>query len=148
MTLKYGTLTIIAAACIAFLISCSNSNNPVTGEGNETGEESGTQLALDATYDTVRLGVRLVISYNASNSMFEGTIENTTDATIDQVRVEIHLSNGVELGPTPNVSLAAGEKKSVTLDATGQDFTGWSPHAEVGSGGDSSGGEHGGGAHN
>ena len=145
MTLKSGIFTIIA--CIVFMMSCSRSNNPVVNEGGEAGEESGTQLALDETYDHVRLGVRLVISYNAANSMFEGTIENTTNATIDQVRVEIHLSNGVELGPTPNVSLAAGEKKDVTLDATGQTFTGWSPHAEVGSGGDT-GGEHGGGAHN
>ena len=144
MTLKSGVLTIIAVACIVFMMSCSSSSNPATGEG---GEESGTQLALDETYDTVRLGVRLVISYNAANSMFEGTIENTTNATIDQVRVEIHLSNGVELGPTPNVSLAAGEKQSVTLDASGQNFTGWSPHAEVGSGGDA-GGEHSGGTHN
>lgn len=148
MTLKSGSLTIIAVACMVFMISCSRSSGPITGEGSEGGEESGTQLALDETYDTVRLGVRLVISYNAANSMFEGTIENTTDATIDQVRVEIHLSNGVELGPTPNVSLAAGENKPVTLDATGQSFTGWSPHAEVGSGGDSTGGEHAGGAHN
>ncbi|MYF99344.1 hypothetical protein F4212_09460 [Candidatus Poribacteria bacterium] len=134
MTFKSGVITIITVTCIVFMMSCSRSNSPITGEGNEGGEESGTQLALDETYDTVRLGVRLVISYNAADSMFEGTIENTTDATIDQVRVEIHLSNGVELRPTPNVSLASGEKKSVTLDATVQNFTGWSLHAEVGSG--------------
>ena len=92
--------------------------------------------------------MRLILNYNAQNNTFEGTIENTTDQTIDAVRVEIHLSNGTELGPTPNVDLTPGEKKSVELLATTQSFTGWTPHAEVGSGGDSTGGEHAGGTDN
>ena len=99
----------------------------------DSGEESGTTFAPDEIFDEVRNGVRLVISYDAAANAFSGTIENTTDASIQQVRVEVHLSNGVELGPTPTVSLAPGETREVRLDATGQDFEGWSAHAETGS---------------
>ncbi len=99
----------------------------------DSGEESGTTFAPDEIFDEVRNGVRLVISYDAAANAFSGTIENTTDASIQQVRVEVHLSNGVELGPTPTVSLAPGATREVQLDATGQDFEGWSAHAETGS---------------
>ncbi len=99
----------------------------------DSGEESGTTFALDEIFDEVRNGVRLVISYDAAANAFSGTIENTTDASIQQVRVEVHLSNGVELGPTPTVSLTPGETRAVRLDATDQDFEGWSAHAETGS---------------
>ena len=110
------------------------------------GEESGTMLALDEGYDSVRNGIRLVMSWDAAANAFSGSIENTSDADIQQVRVEVHLSNSVELGPTPTVSLAPGETRAVRLDASGQDFEGWSAHAETGSG-EHSGegeGEHGG----
>ena len=99
----------------------------------DSGEESGTTFALDEIFDKVRNGVRLVISYDAAANAFIGTIENTTDASIQQVRVEVHLSNGVELGPTPTISLASGEAREVRLDANDQDFEGWSAHAETGS---------------
>ncbi len=100
----------------------------------DSGEESGTTFALDESFDEVRNGVRLVLSYDAAANVFSGSIENTSDASIQQVRVEVHLANGVELGPTATVSLAPGETRAVRLDATGQDFEGWSAHAETGSG--------------
>ena len=99
-----------------------------------TGEESGTRLTLTQTYDTVRGGARLILSYDQAAKAFIGTVENTTDATLDRVRVEVHLSNGVELGPTTPQDLAPGEQMAVRLDAAGQNFTGWTPHAEVGGG--------------
>ena len=99
----------------------------------DSGEESGTIFTLDEIFDELRNGVRLVISYDAAANAFSGTIENTTDASIQQVRVEVHLSNGVELGPTATVSLAPGATRAVRLDATDQDFEAWSAHAETGS---------------
>lgn len=102
------------------------------GQGGESGE-SGTQYAISDTATEVRAGVRLIISYNSTQEAFSGTVENTTNATVTQVRVEIHLSNGVELGPTPRVDLAAGETKPVELDARGQTFTHYSVHVELGS---------------
>ncbi|NER13584.1 hypothetical protein GWK08_09060 [Leptobacterium flavescens] len=104
-------------------------------EGPGSGEESGTQLGLNETFDMVRNGVRLIMSYNSQNQTFEGTIENTTNSTISQVRVEVHLSNGVELGPTTPVNLAPGEIQNVSLSASGQNFNRWSPHAETGNSG-------------
>ena len=138
------TLTFLLLSC--FLIGCSRMNSPSVDEGQE---ESGTQLTLAETYDKVRKGVRLIMSYNAESNAFEGTVENTTGETLQQVRVEVHLSNGVELGPTPSVDLSPGEKRDVQLTATGKDFIGWTPHAEVGAGehsgeGSEGAGEHGG----
>ncbi len=118
------------------------------GEGSEgvsasDGEESGTSLTLTERYDTVRKGARLVLAYDAQSNAFTGTVENTTNSTLQQVRVEVHLSSGVELGPTAPVDLAPGQKVDVTLPATDQAFDGWTPHAEVGPGTGGEAGEHG-----
>ena len=95
--------------------------------------ESGTRWNMDQTATDTRRGVDLVISYDPSSRRFNGTVTNTTSATVTDVRVEIHLSNGTELGPTPRVDLAAGAKQSVTLDASGQNFDWYAVHVEIGS---------------
>ena len=113
-----------------------------TGEGSESGhEESGTALALDETYDVVRNGARLILAYDAQSNSFSGTLGNTTGTTLRRARVEVHLSNGIELGPTNPVDLAPGESVRVTLQATSQAFDGWTPHAEIGGPGEGD-GEH------
>ncbi len=106
------------------------------------GEESGNALTLSKTYDVVRKGVRLIMNYDKKSNSFKGIVENTTGNTLTQVRVEVHLSNGTELGPTTSVDLAPGEKVEVTLPATSQAFDGWTPHAEVGTGSGEGDGEH------
>ena len=73
------------------------------GEGSESdedGEESGAQFGLGDTFDQIRAGARLVLSYDSTANAFTGTVTNTTGNTLPRVRVEVHLSNGVELGPT------------------------------------------------
>ena len=90
-------------------------------------------LAPDETFDVVRSGARLILAYDAAANSFGGTVENTTSGTLTRVRVEIHLSNGVELGPTTPVDVAAGGTIDISLPATPQAFTGWLPHVEVGS---------------
>ncbi|MYC93960.1 MAG: hypothetical protein F4X14_03230 [Caldilineaceae bacterium SB0661_bin_32] len=113
------------------------------GAGASEGEESGTTLTLTEEYDTVRKGARLILVYDAESNAFTGTVENTTSSTLQQVRVEVHLSNGVELGPTTPVDLAPGQTVDVSLPATDQAFDGWTPHAEVGPGSGGEAGEHG-----
>ena len=126
------------------------------GEGSESGsegseggaagsEEGGSALALDQTFDMVRAGARLIMSYDAASNAFVGTVANTTDATLTRVRIEVHLSNGIELGPTTPTDLAPGEILDVVLPASTQSFDGWTPHAEVGAseGGGEGSGEHG-----
>jgi hypothetical protein len=102
--------------------------------GQESGEEDATQYAITESYDQVRGGVRLSLSFDSTAKVFVGTMENASDATIERVRVEVHLSNGVELGPTEPTTLASGSRKPVRLSAAGQDFRTWSAHAEAGSG--------------
>ena len=104
----------------------------IGSESDEGGEESGTQFMLNETFDEVRAGARLVLSYESNANAFIGTVENTTGATLSQVRVEVHLSNGTELGPTTPVDLAPGQVIDITLPATSQPFASWSAHPEVG----------------
>ena len=112
---------------------------PSHEEGGGEGEESRHQFAKNEIYDKVRNGVRLKLAYEATTNTFVGTVENTTNQTLSKVRVEVHLSNGMELGPTTPTDLAPGQKTNVELSAAGQNFNKWSAHPEVGSS------EHGGG---
>lgn len=102
------------------------------GEHGEEGEESGTELGLLETYNKVRNGVRLTLAYDAHSNSFHGTVENTTDRILRRVRVEVHLSNGTELGPTTPTDLGPGETRDVRLEAASKGFYGWTAHPEVG----------------
>ena len=114
-----------------------------SGEGSEGGGEegSGNMLAPDETFDIVRSGARLILNYVPQTNAFLGTVENTTNNVLDRVRIEVHLSNGTELGPTTPVNMAPGEMIAIALPSTPEPFTGWLAHAEVG--GEEAGGEHG-----
>ena len=125
--------------------SGSESGGESGGAGSEEG--SGANLAPGDTFDAVRGGGRLILNYDAASNSFTGTVVNTTNNVLNQVRVEVHLSNGTELGPTTPVNMAPGAVLGVNLPATGDSFTGWIAHAEVG-GGSEGGGEHGGGRGN
>ncbi len=125
---------------------------PVPDTGGEGAEGSGADsLALDETFDGVRSGARLILKYAAPSNSFKGTVENTTNGVLDRIRIEVHLSNGTELGPTTPTDMAPGEVVTINLPATPASFTGWTAHAEVGTGGEGSesggerrdGGEHG-----
>ena len=115
------------------------SGNESAASGSEEG--SGANLAPDATFDAVRGGARLIMNYDPATNAFTGTVENTTGNALSNVRIEVHLSNGTELGPTTPVDMAPGEVLAVNLPSTQASFTGWIAHAEVGSGAEA-GGEH------
>jgi len=102
------------------------------GEHSHENEEANMQLELNETYDQLRKGTRLVLSYNKETSSFTGSVENTTEEALPNVRVEVHLSNGTELGPTTPVNLDSGQSQSIELIATGEKFDQWSAHAEIG----------------
>ena len=112
----------------------------VRGESGASGSEeaSGAILALNETFDAVRGGARLTLNYDTSTNAFVGLVENTTKNVLSQVRVEVHLSNGTELGPTAPVDMAPGQVMMVKLPATPESFTGWIAHAEVGGGAEGS----------
>ena len=121
-------------------LGCRNTPDDGEGEGRGESEEPGVRLAIDDTYNSVRNGVRLILRYDSTSSAFVGTVENVIEQTVSAVRVEVHLSNGTELGPTERNDLAPGEKLAVKLSSSikGQDFDWWKAHAEAGEGG----GEH------
>ena len=104
-----------------------------SGTGSEPGE-SGTQYGLSDTARESRSEVNLVIGYDAAVQSFTGTVTNTTTALVFLVPVEVHLSSGIELGPTPSLNLTPAQTSPVALSADGQQFTTWSVHVELGEG--------------
>ena len=156
MKRSFGILIAIVSVLIASIIGCSGSDE-TSGDAEENlvttnsiavdvgDEESAVQLGLTDTYDSIRAGAHLILAYDAATNSFKGTVKNTTGAILPQVRVEVHLSNGVELGPTTPQDLAPGEQVPVELIAEGPPFDKWTAHPEVGgsSDGGEGGGEHG-----
>ena len=61
----------------------------------------------------------------------EGFQHHPLPRTLQKVRVEVHLSNGTELGPTTPVDLGPGEQSDISLTATSVLFDTWSAHPEV-----------------
>ncbi len=102
------------------------------GEHAGEGEETGPRISIDGIHNEVRKGVRLILSFDNESSSFIGTVGNITEKTVSRVRVEVHLSNGIELGPTKPINLAPGKKVDVKLSAEGQSFKWWKAHAEAG----------------
>ena len=129
--MKHQTVLLVLLLVACGGTSPTEPSHREEGTGSEPGE-SGQQYAKDDEAHETRRGVELVMRY--VDDAFVGTVTNTTAAPVADVRVEIHLSNGVELGPTPRRTLAAGETADVRLDASDQVFTTWSVHVEIGSG--------------
>jgi hypothetical protein len=105
--------------------------------GRETshgeGEKDNNRIAKGTQHDKVyRNGARLILQYNPNTQAFVGSVQNTTKKSLSQVRIEIHLSNGLELGPTMRVDLKAGATIPVELSALDQEFTSWVTHPEAG----------------
>ena len=139
MNYTRGTLVMITVMVTVGLISgCSNDDIL-----KDSDEESSTELTLNETYDNVRNGARLILAYDEQSNSFKGTVANTTDETLTQIRVEVHLSNGTELGPTTPVNLEPGAESEVELTATSRDFDRWTAHPEVENGEHGQGGGNG-----
>lgn len=99
--------------------------------GSGEGEESGVQIGREETWDAIRNGARLVLSFDAASNAFVGTVENTTGQTLCAVRVEVHLSSGTELGPTERTDVPSGETTVVELPTAGEAFSTWTAHPEI-----------------
>lgn len=101
-------------------------------EGGES-EEDGSQLKKNETYNLTKKGVQLVLKFDEKSNVFKGFMQNKTKEPIERARVEIHLSNGKELGPTKPITLQPNQNQKITIKSTKKSFTAWSTHAEVGS---------------
>ena len=76
----------------------SDESGSVIADGDE---ESGIEYTKADSYDETRRGARLLLRYDSATDTFVGTVENTTTATLENVRVEVHLSNGGRTRPHP-----------------------------------------------
>ncbi len=124
--------------------------------GEERGGEEGGRYLPKMTKQN-RLfgnGARLALEFDPRTQVFVGSVTNTTARTLAQVRVEVHLDNGTELGPTKRIDVGPGQTVPVELGAFGNEFGAWVSHPEAGveeghgRGGEEGGegaGEHGGG---
>ena len=137
-------LYLFISIVLLILAACTSSEGITNSE-----EDSGPMLSLDQTYERIRSGARLVLSFDKQSNSFNGFVENTTDEMLRFVRVEVHLSDGSELGPTKPTNLKPGEIESIHLPVGDIFFDGWTAHPEVGKGkgadhgGDEGDGEHG-----
>jgi len=145
---KSTLIRTMTAAVILVLLSCfAFADGDGDGkEGKGEGEEGGKRYTKSQVCKETRKGVLMSLEYDATSKAFVGTVKNVTKKTVERVRVEVHLSNGVELGPTKPGDLKPGKERAVTLSAKGQTFSWWSTHAESGTSehGLGEGGEHGG----
>ena len=127
---------LLMAPLALMIISCGGSTptgetireQSLVGEGatgSGGGEEILTRLAPDETFNQIRAGTRLVMSYDPAINAFTGTVRNTTSYRLLNVRVEVHLEDGPELGPTPPIDLAPDEVQPVELQSTVSSFIGW-----------------------
>lgn len=99
----------------------------------ERGEEGGAYLPKTAKQDKLFAnGARLVLQFNPNTQVFVGSVTNTTGKTLSQVRVEVHLDDGTELGPTRRIDVAPGRTIPVELGAFGNSFAYWVSHPEAG----------------
>lgn len=124
--------TILAVVAILWITGISGCSKKEELSVNDESEETNVELTLNDQYDKVRNGARLILNYDPHSNSFKGTVENTTNETLKRVRVEVHLSNGKELGPTTPEDLAPGDTREVLLAATSTNFDKWTAHPEVG----------------
>lgn len=134
--------TFTALMMVFWLSSCAGQSQ-ADGEGgegsgehggeahDESGEEPGVYVARADTWDVVRNGARLVLSFDAESNSFVGTVENTTEQKLCAIRVEVHLDSGTELGPTVRVDLPAGLATTVVLATEGEAFDSFTAHPEM-----------------
>ncbi|MDE0053955.1 MAG: hypothetical protein OXT64_06835, partial [Gammaproteobacteria bacterium] len=100
-------------------------------ESHEGGE--GTYLSKMTKQDKLFAnGARLVLEFDPATQVFAGSVTNSTARALPQVRVEVHLDNGTELGPTRCIDVAPGETVPVELGAFGNEFNAWVSHPEAG----------------
>ncbi len=139
MTYAYKKLAAMIFVMTFVISACSSDagigrkhegERPTSSQGEM--EETGNELSLDESFDKVSYGARLSMSFNPKTNTFDGVVENTTNEPLQRVRVEVHLSNGLELGPSTPEVLAPGEKRKVSFSASNKSFNGWTAHAEVG----------------
>ena len=112
--------------------SSSESRTEVaSAERREEGVESGVYIARTASWSETRNDAWLQLSFNSASNSFVGRVSNTGNEPLCDFRVEVHLSTGIELGPTERTGVPYGGSINVTLPSGGEEFTTWTAHPEM-----------------
>ena len=124
---------LVRCLALATLVAgCSSDAHFLPWSSDE--EESSRWYERTESVEEGRRGVLLKLSFDSTAAAFAGTVENITESALRRVRVEVHLSDGTELGPTAPVDLDPGARAVVHLPAEGHGVQRWTAHAEVGRG--------------
>ena len=100
-------------------------------EHDEEGEESGVYIARTASWSETQGDAWLQLSFNSASNSFAGRVSNTGNEPLCDVRIEVHLSTGVELGPTEPTEVPYGGSINVTVPTGGEEFATWTAHHEA-----------------
>ena len=122
---------ILLIMCIIIAASCVSACGKDDGSSPPVGEGFGVKIAHGESYDRDQDGIRLILTHEPKRNIFNGFVENLTNGTLKGVRVEVHLSNGVVLGPTPAVDLVPGDRKDINISAKNFIFENWTAHLEI-----------------
>ena len=100
-------------------------------------------LALSDTLTRTRHGARLVLSYDSTTNAFTGTVENTMDYTLSNVRVTVYQANAryeaffsegmgeIQLNTTALGGLASSQVVELTIPAGSLPFLSWGAHPDI-----------------
>jgi len=134
MDRQFGVRGLFLAAAVIAGLGTAGLSTSAENHGRvvqEEGEESGVYIGRNEPWDAVRRGAHLILSFDETAGAFVGTVRNTTKEPLCAVRVEVHLHEGSELGPTEKRDLRPGETMNVELSAEGESFESWTTHPEV-----------------
>ena len=105
-------------------------------EGSENVEESGKGIGY-SIHKEANLHWNSTLCQTGTEIRYQSSRihqyrRNTTNKTLKQVRIEFHLSNRTELGPTEPSNLESEKSMEVKLFTEGEEFSTWGVHPEVG----------------
>jgi len=86
----------------------------------DEGNAPGTFIPVTDTWDSVRDGLHVVLSYDEGLDAFKGMITNNTSGTLCDAQVSVQLENGPDLGPSTPVDLDAGAARPVEIRVDGE----------------------------
>ena len=109
--------------------SATASETRTADAGAERGEERA--IARTANWSETRGDGWLQLSFNSASNSFVGRVSNTGNEPLCDVRVEVHLSTGTELGPTEPTVVPYGGSINVTLPSGGEEFATWTAQHEM-----------------
>jgi hypothetical protein len=128
-SIKLFTLLILITIGFAACKNNAESNKEV--ESPVVIEHETPLLKADVINDTIN-GIHFICKYDTDNKYFSGSLKNTTNELIEGVKVQIYLSNGMSLNPSPTTNLnpEAEYESTFMVDADVKEWDKWDAQIE------------------